>query len=415
MAGGVSAVGGVTSAHHHGSHRHLLSDKTVALPRDVDAIVVPTARHAAGMRDALALANKLDCTLVALCSKYSSVHELSALREARNAKLIAIDIERLPSGIVPFFRTDGLLTGTRFERWTDTSLKRNLGLLLAKLIGWERIVFLDDDITIPEPLDLCAAAGLTDIFAGVGLNIDGFPDNSVVCHAYRDAGGAQDMFIGGGALAVPVRQATSFFPNIYNEDWFFLLGDDGRLRPTAVTGRAVQKEYDPFAHDNRARLEEFGDSIAEGVFWLLDSGRSIADATTGHWRTFLDNRAAFITEVVDLVWKMDGDAAHRARMLSSVKAARGRCQYIRPELCVEYLDAWRADRLTWRNHLSSVFREQIARKGTKRKDRRSRAAVHDLFRSLGLPESCFRLSLPRERLDEDPADLDPEFPYAVGQ
>lgn len=413
MAEGVNRTGGVTSAHHHGSHRHLLKEKPVALPRDVDAIIVPTSRHPVGMRSALALANKLDCTLLALCSKYSSAEDVAALEEARGARLIAIDVPDVPRGVVPQFQTDALLAGTRYARWTDTSFKRNLGLLIAKLVGWKRIVFLDDDITIPEPLDLRDAAGLTRTFAGVGLEITGYPDNSVVCHAFREAGGDQDMFIGGGALAIAVNRTTSFFPNIYNEDWFFLLGDDGRLQPTAITGKARQRPYDPFANVQRARMEELGDCLAEGVFWLLDTKRTIADATASHWRTFLDNRASFITQVIGMVEKMGGDPAHRARVLNAVKAARGRCQYIKPELCVQYLGAWRADRATWRVHMNAVYRDEVIRKGTKRQDRRNRVAVWNLLRSLGLPESCFRLSLPRERLDQHPADLDTNLPRAV--
>ncbi len=139
---------------------------------------------------------------------------------------------------------------------------------------------------MPEPLDLRDAAGLTSYYAGVGLSINGMPDNSVVCHAYREAGGQQDMFVGGGALAVAVNSTTSFFPNIYNEDWFFLLDEDG-LRSTTSTGAAVQKQYDPFARDYRARMEELGDCLAEGLFWLLDTGRSIKDADLAHWQDFL--------------------------------------------------------------------------------------------------------------------------------
>ncbi|MBE1469836.1 hypothetical protein [Kibdelosporangium phytohabitans] len=58
-------------------------------------------------------------------------------------------------------------------------------------------------------------------------------------HAFRDAGGQQDTFIG-GALAVGRKSFTSFFPNIYNEDWFFLLDDTG-LRPSAVTARRSRR------------------------------------------------------------------------------------------------------------------------------------------------------------------------------
>ncbi|MFC4855610.1 hypothetical protein [Actinophytocola glycyrrhizae] len=392
------------------------SRPAIHFPMEVDAIIVPTARHVATLGSAVELAAKLGCTLVALCSRWSSADRVAAYVRGRGVKLIAVDVDELPRGVVPAFESCRVLEGTRFERWTDTSLKRNLGLLLARLIGWQRIVFLDDDIEIPEPTDLMEAVGLTDVYAGVGLaidEVDGMPDNSVVCHAFRAAGGAQDMFIGGGALAVGAKAMTSFFPNIYNEDWFFLLDEDG-LRPTTTTGRAIQRTYDPY-HEHRARMEELGDCLAEGLFWLLDSGRSPRDATVEHWQGFLRERAEFITDVIHMVERMGGDPGQRRRMLLALKAARGRCQYIRPELCVKYVDAWRADRLSWRLHVEETHRALVTRKKKDRRERRSLAGVRAMFRSLDLPDRAAHLHLPQERLDHDLTDLDLPYSIPVGQ
>jgi glycosyltransferase involved in cell wall biosynthesis len=401
---------GTRSRHHHGSHRQLLSERpAVHFPADVDAIIVPAARHVATLRSAVTLAGKLRATLVALCSKWSSASEVAALVEDKGVKLIAIDVDELPAGVIPSFATCRTLAGTRFERRTDTSLKRNLGLLLARLIGWERVVFLDDDIEIPEPMDLREAVGLTDRYAGVGLAIDGMPDNSVVCHAFRCAGGEQDVFIGGGALAIGARSMTSFFPNIYNEDWFFLLDDNG-LRSATTVGTAVQMSYDPF-WEQRARSEELGDCLAEGMFWLLDSGRSLSDAGAGHWRTFLRERVNFITEVMGMVERMGGDPAQRNRMLLSLKAARGRCQLIDPALCVRYLHAWRADRFMWRRHVDDLCRTLVARKA--KPERRSLAGVREMLRSLALPDRSAHLRVPHERFHHHPADFHVAFPVVV--
>jgi hypothetical protein len=380
---------------------------------DVDAIIVPTAREAAALIPAMELASKLGSTLVALCSKLSSAHEVVALARGMGIKLVAIDVDGLPNGVIPAFETCAVLAGTKFERMTDTSLKRNLGLLLARLIGWERIVFLDDDIKVPEPIDLRDAAGLTDQYAGVGLAIGGMPDNSVVCHAFREAGGAQEMFIGGGALAIGPQSMTSFFPNIYNEDWFFLLNDEG-LRPTAITGTAVQHMFDPF-REERARMEELGDSLAEGLFWLLDHGKSLGDATFRHWHSFLRERVGFIGDVIGMVEGMAGDP-RQTQMLQSLEAARGHCQQIEPDLCVRYLDAWRADRVIWRNHIEDLHHRLVVETKMTDQDRRSRVGVRAMLGSLNFPGGIVRLHVPpKERLHHDSADFDATFPAAVGQ
>jgi hypothetical protein len=287
---------------------------------------------------------------LALCSKASSPQHAFERAKAAGVDIIAIDTDKLPSGVLPDFITTRLLANTSFERSADTGLKRNLGLLLAHLAGWERIFLLDDDIEVPKPRDLRHAAGMLDSYDGAGLSIGGFPDNSVVCHAYREAGGPQDTFVGGGALAVKTSTVTSFFPKIYNEDWFFLL-DKVRLRPTAVTGLAIQNAYDPFANDQRARSEEFGDTLAEGLFALLDQGRRVQDADEAYWRQFLDRRRLFINEVIYMVLASEHEPAFKGRMVNALKASLGRSRLIEPKLCEAYLRAWRTDTSRWRRFI----------------------------------------------------------------
>lgn len=342
------------SANHNASHRHLLARDEVAVPAKVDAIIVPTSRPAAYLHNVVALAKHHRCTLVTLCSRRSSADAATALAARAGVEIVAVDIAEASADLVPEFRTTTMLRGRggRFDRRTDTSLKRNLGLLLAAVAGWERIVYVDDDVMIPRPDDLADAVGLLDRFTGVGLSVGGYPDNSVVCHAYREAGGAQDTFIGTGALAVGRESFTSFFPNIYNEDWFFLLDDTG-LAPSAVTGLAIQQPYDPYRDTMRARTEELGDCLAEGLFGLLDTGRGLTDATVAYWRQFLGRRRRFIDEVIVMVGDAELDAADKARMIAALKAAGGRNRLIEPQLCADYLAAWREDRQLWRDHVEA--------------------------------------------------------------
>ncbi|GAA3440362.1 hypothetical protein GCM10018954_099850 [Kutzneria kofuensis] len=338
---------------HHGSHRNLLTLVTEPPlgPGEVDAIIVPTARRAAHLKRAVELAAKLRCTLVTLNSKWSSAAATRRMFLQTGVDIAAVNMDDVSPALLPEIGTTSLLAGTPFARGTDTSRKRNLGLLIARMAGWKHVVFLDDDIDIPDHQHLTDAVRLLHRFDGVGLTVGGYPDNSVVCHAHRETGGFQDTFVGGGALAVNAASCESFFPDVYNEDWFFLLNDT-RLRPIAkTTGLAVQKPYDPFANEQRARTEEFGDVLAEGVFWLLDQGKRVQDASVDYWRKFLAKRLGFINDVLLRVDDADMGAAERERMKSALRAARGRCTLVTPELCVQYLRAWRTDRGKWRRHL----------------------------------------------------------------
>ena len=74
-----------------------------------------------------------------------------------------------------------------------------------------------------------------------------FPDNSVFCHARRLARLPQDVFITGAVLGVNCSDLPlPFFPDIYNEDWFFFAEAAAYRRLTKV-GEAQQAEYDPYA------------------------------------------------------------------------------------------------------------------------------------------------------------------------
>src|SRR6185295_20047081 len=94
------------------------------------------------------LSIRLGAPLVVLCSRKTSLTEAVArLGRRRRCRALVIEVpKRYQHDLLPR-RTAAL----RFKvasanRWSDLSLKRNLGLLLARLHGWGKILFLDDDI-----------------------------------------------------------------------------------------------------------------------------------------------------------------------------------------------------------------------------------------------------------------------------
>ena len=337
---------------HHGSHRNLLwaSDDS-GKKCDIDAIIVPTARPPAYLYEAAALADSLSCTLVTLHSMKWTSAAATAKRVPQTVDLIAIDVPDPAHLSLPDWKTSRLLAGTVFARQTDISAKRNIGLALSRMLGWSRIMFLDDDITELNPDDVRRASGLLDIHDAVGLHVGGYPDNSVVCHAYREAGGNQKTFIGGGALTVHLDRANSFFPDIYNDDWFFLLGDK-RIQSVGVAGKVQQYPYDPFRNPDRARGEELGDVLAEGLYWLLDQDKSILAADDHYWARFLAKRKSFIERVLRMVQQDQAlGTPDRIRRVEALKGSLGRLALITPALCKNYLEAWTADRQEWHRYL----------------------------------------------------------------
>jgi hypothetical protein len=344
--------------YHHGSHRDLLESSPVdslSGQRGIDAIFVHTARPPAYLDGAAELARSLECTLVTLHSKRWTTAADARKRLPDDLNLIAIDVKDTPQLNLPRWKTTDKLARSIFACRSDLSVKRNLAIMLSHMLGWSRILFLDDDITGLNPEDVRAAIGLLENYNAVGLHVGGFPDHSVVCHAYQMAGGKQQEFIGGGALAIAVNRTKSFFPSIYNDDWFFLLDGNDSLQPTAVTGEVVQQPYDPFRTPQRARNEELGDVLAEGIYWLLDQERRIIAADAVYWKSFLEKRRRFIEGVLRMV---RADRAlkpdDKTRRIDALKGSLGRLALITPELCESYLRAWADDRRQWKIHLEAL-------------------------------------------------------------
>ena len=156
--------------------------------------------------------------------------------------------------------SDTLRVNTIVIRDRTIAQARNQGLLMARSCGWEHIMFLDDDIRLREIQIIRGAAALRSVQA-VAFTARDFPDNSVVRHAARAAGMTVPVFPSGSALMINMEKIpeTRLFPEIYNEDWFFMHGLD------VVNGGDVEQlPYNPFV-PGRATREEFGDLIAEAI------------------------------------------------------------------------------------------------------------------------------------------------------
>jgi hypothetical protein len=339
--------------HHHGSHRGLLRPAADPGPSGpgIDAVIVPTARPPVCLAAAAELAEALGCPLVTLHSTNRASASEALRRLSNEVELVAIDVPDPGRLRLPDWETSRLLAGTVFARRTDVSAKRNLALMLSDMLGWSRVLFLDDDIVKLDQGDVRRAGRLLDSHSAVGLYNEGYPDNSVVCHAYRLSGGSQSAFVGAGALAVELDGSPSFFPDIYNDDWFFLVDSDMRLRSTTATGHVYQHPYDPFQSPARARSEELGDVLAEGLFCLLDGDLAVTDADAVYWAVFLARRRRFIVEVQEMVAAAIEPGEEKVRMIAALNGSLGRLAMISPELCEQFMKAWARDRQRWVRHL----------------------------------------------------------------
>lgn len=345
------------------SHARLLrtiADPPPSRPSKFDAIVVPASRPASFINGLIDLSASLGTLLVVLCSLQTRADRVAARVAATpGARALLVEVPRgfeIPD--MPSRTSSPEFTRASGGRVSDLSTKRNLGLLLARLNGWTKIAFLDDDITLRDPAAYLRVARQLEHSPIAGMVCRDFPDNSVACHARRLAKLPQDNFVSGSVLGVHCGDPElPFFPDVYNEDWFFFSRAVARHDLLSV-GVATQSPYEPFADPRRAAHEEFGDLLAEGLYALIgDIGDSklayhsqLRYARGAFWENFLEARREGLNLTRERLTRFGavlhgGGVADHA--LGSLDAAEHQLDQITPDLCDAFLDAWQDDLVDW--------------------------------------------------------------------
>jgi len=347
----------------HDTHNALVGqtgpyDYDVPLAKlELDAIIVPASRPATNLDHVVTLARGTGCWLLILCShQVRSAEVRQFLAERSFTKAIVIDMPRGYSHELLYFPAllslkDDLPQACR-SYVTDLSMKRNLGLVLARMLQWRRVFFLDDDIRDISHPDLQGTVNMLGSFPTVGMWVTDYPDNSIVCHANRMTEGSQDVFVSGAALAVDCNADIGFFPDIYKENWPFFFDDASRGQLASSGLTATQLLYHPFANPQRAAWQEFGDVLAEGLYSLLHLDNGLQDATRDYWADFLEVRRGFLEAIITRSDKARPDI--QDELVLSVESALKCSLTIAPEVCERYIQLWRHDLLGWKQRMARV-------------------------------------------------------------
>ncbi len=339
----------------------------------VDAIIVPTIRPAAQLQSAVELAKSSGCQLVPLYTDTFPAGLSSVLAKLEPGQVTPL---ALRSGAVHKLLDFGKARPQKHVSLCalDISRKRNLGLLIGRVCGWQRMLFLDDDIRNINIKKLSSAAALIGKYPVVGFQVIDYPDASVVGHALRLTGARQKPFISGGSLLVNPQSEQGFFPPIYHEDWLCVI-NRVRLGEVAIGGRVGQLPYMPFVSSNRAKLEEFGDIFATGLLSLVRSRKMMNsipadargndsaaqqaywhEATQAHfWDAALKRRAALLDNMVrnfDRIRQRTSDIA----ALQSVWAAQECLSELSATMLVSFMENWLIDLAAWQDQLSNLPR-----------------------------------------------------------
>jgi hypothetical protein len=339
----------------------------------VDAIVVPTIHTAEHLRSAVQFAADTRCHLIVIYTD-SPPAGLSDVLDALGPSHVTVLTVR--SGV-----RDRLLDlGASLPQdcvspaALDISRKRNLGLLIGRVCGWTRVLFLDDDIRKLSAGKVSSAAALLDDYPVVGLQVRKYPDASVVGHARRLTGRRQEPFVSGGSLLVNPQRLNGYFAPIYHEDWLCVI-NHLREREVAIGGSVGQLPYLPFTTPDRAKFEEFGDILLSGLLWLVhtrarkhvaDKTRAVPDteywqkATNPHfWKQMLEQRASLLS---DITARLSASYPGDPTPLLSLEAANERLAELKPGDFVSFTERWLNSLAEWRGRLSTLSQVDLVDK-----------------------------------------------------
>ncbi len=338
----------------------------------IDAIVVPTIRSAEQLRAAVKLAVDARCQLVTLHSHKFPTGLASVLGKLGRGVATPLAL-RSSAAHHLLDLAAGLPQVVHSPSASDISRKRNLALLVGRACGWSRMLFLDDDIRWLDVDKLSAASAGLNKYPVVGLQVDNYPDLSVIGHARRLTEGGPRPFISGGSLLVDPQRLNGFFPAVYHEDWLCII-DHLRRGQVAVSGHVKQRNYNPFNDSERARFEEFGDILAFGLLWLIhtkgntaathpalnekDSSAAQRDywdeaIRSGFWREVLKQRALVLD---DLAARLRLRSKQDISSLESVQAARRQCSRLWPDDFVSFMRKWADNLSIWQDRTSRLPR-----------------------------------------------------------
>jgi hypothetical protein len=331
-----------------------------------DAVIVPSHAYPERLDFVVDLAASLECLLLVLCTqgRLPAVTGVLAGHDVRPpAAVLALPHGGgMPrdGGLPPLELSAPAEVGARARSYRDLSLKRNTGLAVARMAGWRNVLLVDDDIRgLPASAVRRAFGWLTapDGPWVASWKATRFPDNSAVCHAGREAGLDQGVFVGSGAMAVRLDDETPLFPPVYNEDWCFLF-DHRTERRVVLAGEVTQLAYNPYDPAvNRGENEEFGDVLGEGLFHLLHCGLDASPAATEtYWPDVLAARRAFILDIRQRLDRTgtDVEPRRRAEMVACLDQALKQHAPDMPRRLASFVQAWIADREAWRSWYTSL-------------------------------------------------------------
>lgn len=179
---------------------------------------------------------------------------------------------------------------------------RNYALFLTRINNFDKVLFMDDDIIIPNTEVVHNSFNLLEKYDFVGTNIGGMIDDSIIGRISNDMGliDNDERAFSGGFLAFNPKTVKYPFVNIYNEDWIWLFLHT-KENKYLQSGCVIQNYSNPFLGFNEKILfQEYGEIVISGILVAKDKVKFELLTSNLFWESIVIERKSFLSKLYEL-------------------------------------------------------------------------------------------------------------------
>jgi hypothetical protein len=179
---------------------------------------------------------------------------------------------------------------------------RNYALFLTRINNADKVLFMDDDIIIPNTEIVHNSFNLLEKFDFVGANIGGMIDDSIIGRISDDMGliDNDERAFSGGFLAFNPKKIKHPFLNIYNEDWIWLFlhsNENKYLQSECV----LQNYSNPYLGFNEKILfQEYGEIVISGILVAKEKVKFELLTSKLFWESIVIERKSYLSKLYEL-------------------------------------------------------------------------------------------------------------------
>lgn len=228
------------------------------------------------------------------------------------------------------------------QKLWDLPIKRSYALIHARENGFKKVLFVDDDMRMIKKDQVQKVNLLLNNYSIVGSFIEEFLDTSLLGHLEKLAGEVIYPFLSGSYLYLRPFKIKSFFPNIYNEDWLFMI--PYVINKTICSfGRVIQLSKNLFNNCEEIVLQEFGDIVAEGLYKLIEVNDYESRYDLMYWENVIKERK--------IVFESLKEKIKEKYYIPLINIAIKTNKSIKAKDCLDFILDWEDDNIKWNKHL----------------------------------------------------------------